>query len=179
MYEYLDRRYALALYEVAEERAKTEEFLEDLSEILNIISGNEELLELIKHPTLSTTKKVELFENIFRGKLDEDVLSFLLLLIEKKRLLNLKGILEEMRKIHLERNQTLVAIVKTVVPLFQDERNALTKNLQLKYNKKIILNEEIDKDIIGGVYVRVGNDVIDGTIKSKFEDIRKMTLKTE
>jgi F-type H+-transporting ATPase subunit delta len=72
-----------------------------------------------------------------------------------------------------------VAIVKTVVPLFPDERDALTKNLQLKYNKKIILNEEIDKDIIGGVYVRVGNDVIDGTIKSKFEDIRKMTLKTE
>jgi F-type H+-transporting ATPase subunit delta len=179
MYEYLDRRYALALYEVAEERAKTEEFIKDLSDTLDIINGNEEFLELIKHPKLSTTKKKELFEGIFRGKLDDEVLSFLLLLIEKNRLLNLNGILEEIKKIHLEKNQTLVAIVKTVVPLFPDERDALTKNLQLKYNKKIILNEEIDKDIIGGVYVRVGNDVIDGTIKSKFEDIRKMTLKTE
>lgn len=179
MYEYLDRRYALALYEVAEERAKTKEFIDDLSDVLNIISGNEELLELIKHPKLSTTKKKELFENIFRGKLDEEVLSFLLLLIEKNRLLNLKGILEEIKKIDLEKNQTLIAIVKTVVPLVSDERDNLIKNLQLKYNKKIILNEEIDKDIIGGVYVRIGNDVIDGTIKSKFDEIRKMTLKTE
>lgn len=179
MYEYLDRRYALALYEVAEERAKTEEFINDLSDVLNIISENEELLELIKHPKLSTTKKMELFENIFRGKLDEEVLSFLLVLIEKNRLLNLKGILEEIKKIHLEKNQTLIAVVKTVVPLNVDERDALIKNLGLKYNKKIILNEEIDKDIIGGVYVRVGNDVIDGTIKSKFEEIRKLTLKTE
>jgi F-type H+-transporting ATPase subunit delta len=179
MYEYLDRRYALALYEVAEERAKTEEFINDLSDILNIINENEELLELIKHPKLSTTKKMELFSDIFRGKLDEEVLSFLLLLIEKNRLLNLKGILEEIKKIHLEKNQTLIAIVKTVVPLNTDERDALIKNLELKYNKKIILNEEIDKDILGGVYVRVGNDVIDGTIKTKFEEIRKMTLKKE
>lgn len=179
MYEYLDRRYALALYEVAEERAKTEEFIKDLGDILNIINGNEELLELIRHPKLSTTKKKELFENIFRGKTDEEVLSFLLLLIEKNRLLNLKGIIEEIKKIHLERNQTLLALVKTVVPLLPDEKNDLIRKLELKYNKKIILNEEIDKDIIGGVYVRVGNDVIDGTIKTKFDEIRKMTLKTE
>ncbi|MFL0247893.1 F0F1 ATP synthase subunit delta [Candidatus Clostridium stratigraminis] len=179
MYEYLDRRYALALYEVAEERAKTEEFIKDLGDILNIINENEELLELIRHPKLSTTKKKELFENIFKGKTDEEVLSFLLLLIEKNRLLNLKGIIEEIKKIHLERNQTLLALVKTVVPLLADEKNDLIRKLELKYNKKIILNEEVDKDIIGGVYVRVGNDVIDGTIKTKFEEIRKMTLKTE
>lgn len=179
MYEYLDRRYALALYEVAEAKDKAEDYINELSETLNIIENNSEFLELIKHPKFSTTRKIELFKNVFSGRVSEEILSFLTLLLEKNRLLMLGGIINEMNKIHLERNMTVVALVKTVVPLIEEEKQALTAKLQLKYNKKIILEEEIDKNIIGGVYVRVGNDVIDGTIKTKFEEIKKLTLKTD
>lgn len=179
MYEYLDRRYALALYEVGEERGKAEDYLKELEEISDIIEANEDFLEVIKHPHLSTSKKQEMFENIFKGKVHNDILSFLLILIEKGRLLNLKEILREMKKIHLDRSRTVIAHIKTVVPLNEEDRTELTAKLQKKYNRNIILDEEIDASIIGGVYVRVGNDIIDGTIKSKFEDIRKLTLKTE
>jgi F-type H+-transporting ATPase subunit delta len=179
MYEYLDRRYALALYEVGEERGKAEDYLKELEEISSIIETNEDFLEIIKHPHLSTSKKQEMFENIFKGKVDDDILSFLLILIEKARLLSLKEILNEMKKIHLDRNRTVIVHIKTVVPLNDEERAELTTKLQNKYSRKVILNEEIDASIIGGVYVRVGNDIIDGTIRSKFEDIRKLTLKTE
>lgn len=179
MHEYLDRRYALALYEVSEQRGKTEEYLRETEEIINIINANGEFLDIIKHPHLSTRKKKDLFESVFKGKIDNDVLSFLLILIEKNRILDLKGILEEMKKIHLNRNRTLIAEVKTVVPLTVEEKVALTAKLQNKYNKKIILKEELDKDIIGGVFLKIGNDIIDGTIKAKFEDMRRLTLRTE
>ena len=74
MYEYLDRRYALALYEVAEERGKVEEFLNDLRTVCDLIDNNKEFYEVIKHPQISTKKKKEIFTNIFKGKIYDELL---------------------------------------------------------------------------------------------------------
>jgi len=73
----------------------------------------------------------------------------------------------------------LRAHVKTVIPLEEEDRKNLKEKLEKKYNKEIILKEEIDKSIIGGVYVRVGDDVIDGTIKSKLNEMKRIMLRTE
>ena len=179
MYEYLDRRYALALYQTAEEKGKVEEYLQDLRAIVKLINEDENFLQVIKHPQISTKNKKKLFINIFKGKIDEELLSFLLILIEKDRILYLEEKLIEMEKIHLERNNTLIANVKTVIPLLDDEKEKLRDILEKKYDKKIILKEEIDKSLIGGVFVRVGDHVIDGTIKSKIEEMKKSMIKAE
>jgi len=179
MHEYLSRRYALAIYEIAEEKGKVESYLSELKEVGSIIASNEDLLQVLKHPQISTTKKKEIFTDVFKNALNEDLISFLMILIEKHRILFLSEILEEAGSIHLERNNTLLANIKTVVPLKTSEKDNLVSKLEKLYKKTIILNEEIDSSIIGGVYVRVGNDVIDGTIKSKFEDMRKLMLNRE
>ena len=179
MYEYLDRRYALALYEVAEQKGKVQQYLQDLREICNLIETNKEFYEVIKHPQISTKKKKRTFINIFKGKIDEELLSFLLILIEKDRILYLREKLNEMEKIDLERKNILSAVVKTAVPLLESEISNLQEKLEKQYNKKIIMTTEIDKSLLGGVYVRVGNDVIDGTIKSKLEEMKDIMLKRE
>jgi F-type H+-transporting ATPase subunit delta len=179
MHEYLNRRYALAIYEVAEGKGKVESYLSQLRELVSVINSNEEFLLVIKHPQISTSKKKEIFTNTFKDAIDKDLIAFLLLLVEKHRILFLSGILEEIEKIHLDRSNTLLANIKTVVPLKIDEKANLISKLEGMYKMTIILNEEIDSSIIGGVYVRVGNDVIDGTIKSKFEEMRKLMLNRE
>lgn len=176
-HEYLDRRYAIALYEVAEEKGKAEEYITELDNIIKIVDESEDLSIVISHPELSTSKKKDIFESIFKGKIQNDILSFLLILIEKHRFMELEGITAEMKKIHLERNRTVSALVKTVIPLNEQERSTLTGKLQEKYSKKIILNEEIDAEILGGVFVQVDNEIIDGTLKTKLEQIRKLALK--
>ena len=55
----------------------------------------------------------------------------------------------------------------------------LKKKLEDKYNKKIIITAEVDKSLLGGVYVRVGNDVIDGSVKSKLEEMKDLMLKRD
>lgn len=177
MYEYLDRRYALALYEVAELKGKVEEYMRDLQEIINLIKNNEDFLQVIKHPEITTSKKKKIFISIFKGKIDEDLLSFLLILIEKDRILYLEEKLKEMKKIHLEKNNILLAQITTVIPLNDDERTNIKEKLKSIYRKNIILDEKIDKKIIGGVHVKVGDDVIDGTIKTKMNDIKRLVLK--
>ena len=179
MYEYLDRRYAMALYKVAEEKNKVDEYIEDLREICDLIDNNKDFYEVIKHPQISTKKKKQTFINIFKGKIDEDLLSFLLILIEKDRILFLREKLNEMEKIHLEKNNTLKAKVVTAVPMLENELQELKDKLEKKYNKKIIISTKVDKSVLGGVYVRVGNDVIDGTVKSKLEELKDLMLKRD
>lgn len=179
MQEYLARRYALALYEIGEQKDRIDSILEDLREIVDTIYNNKEFQEVIKHPQISTSRKKEIFSNIYKGRIDDELLSFLILLIEKERILYIDEILIEFERIHLEKNNTVVAQVKTVVPLTEDEKQRLKSRLESMYKKNIILNEELDAAIIGGVYVRVGNDAIDGTIKAKLDDMKKLMLKRE
>lgn len=179
MYEYLDRRYALALYEVAEEKGKVEEYLQDLREICDLIDNNKDFYEVIKHPQIGTKQKKKTFINIFKGNIEEELLSFLLILIEKDRILFLKEKLRQMEKIDLERKNTLRGVVKTTVSLTDEELSLLISKLEAKYSKKVILDQIIDPSILGGIYVRIGNEIIDGTVKLRLDNLKQLMLSTE
>lgn len=179
MYEYLDRRYALALYKVAEEKNKVDEYLQDLREICDIIDNNKELKAVIEYPQISTKQKKRIFIDIFKGKIDEELLSFLLILIEKGRILYLREKLNQFEQINLEKKNVVIAQVKSVIEMTDEQTSKLKSKLEKMYNKTVIIKHEIDKSIIGGLYVRVGNDVIDGSIKSKLDDMRALMLKRE
>lgn len=179
MYEYLDKRYALALYEVAEKENKVKEYIRDLKEIDEVIQGSKEITDVIKHPQISVQQKKKAFIEIFKGKVDEELLTFLLILIEKDRILFLKEKIKQMEKIHLERLNTLKGVVKTTYPLKEEDKLALIEKLKAKYNKDIILDEVIDPSIIGGIYLRIDNDVIDGTIKHKLDELKNIITRTE
>lgn len=176
MYEYLDRRYALALYEIAEKNGKAEEYIKELKDVISLIKNNKELSDIIKHPEITTSEKKRIFKSILKGKVDNNILGFLLILIEKDRILYLEEKINEMEKIYLERQNILIAKVKTVIPLNDNQRTSLVEKLKEKYKKNIILKEEIDKELIGGIYLRIGNDVIDNTIKFKFEEMRRRII---
>ncbi|ASW44058.1 F0F1 ATP synthase subunit delta [Clostridium isatidis] len=179
MYEYLDRRYALALYDIAEKKGNVDKYIQDLKDINELIENNAELKEVIKHPQISTKQKKKTFISIFKGKIDEELLTFLLLLIEKDRILFLKEKIIQLEKIQLERKNTIKGIVKTTIPLTDKERNELVTKLEKKYNKAIILEEIIDPSILGGIYLRIDNDVIDGTVRSKLNGIKQLVTRRE
>ncbi|AGF54415.1 MULTISPECIES: F0F1 ATP synthase subunit delta [Clostridium] len=179
MYEYLDRRYALALYEIAEKNNKVDEYLQDLRDICDLFDSNEDFYQVIKHPKVNTAKKKQLFNDLFKGKIDEELLAFLIVLIEKGRVLYLREKLNQMVDIDLERRNTIRGVVKTAVPLLDEELEQLKNIFEKKYDKTILFDTKIDKSLLGGVYVKVGNDIIDGTIKSKIEEMKELMLKKE
>jgi len=179
MYEFLDRRYALALYQVAEEKGKVDQFLNELKTVVGLIDQDANLKLLIEHPSISTSNKKDFLEKIFKGKIEEDILSFMKLLLEKGRILEVGSMLKQMEDIYLEKHNTSIAEIKTVVPLLEQEKAELINNLQKRFKRTIILKEELDAEILGGVFVKVENEVIDGTVKSKIEDMKKIMLKRE
>lgn len=177
MYEYLDRRYALAFYQIAKEKNAVEQYLSEFREVTKLLTTNEDLIQVVKHPQISRSRKKELIKSVFADQVSNDLVSFLEILVDKDRLEDISGILNELEKINLDSNNILVAHVKTVIPLNDTEKEELVAKLSAKYDKKIMLQEEIDKGIIGGVYVRVGDDIIDGTLKQKLQQMKKVIIK--
>ena len=78
-----------------------------------------------------------------------------------------------------EFENTYRGIVKTTEPLSEEQYNNLITKLEKKYNKKIILQQVIDSSILGGIYVRVNNEVMDGTVKLRLEELKKLMVSAE
>ncbi len=175
MYEFLDRRYALALYKTCQEKGKVDKIMEEFEGIVNGMANNEGLIKIIKHPQISKSAKRRIFKEIFSGKIDEELLNFLILLIDRERILFLKEKYEQFKLIHLENNNTVIANVKTVISLSSEQRERLKDKLEYMYKKKVILQEEIDPKLIGGLMIRVGSDVIDGSIKNKLTEFKDLS----
>jgi F-type H+-transporting ATPase subunit delta len=179
MYEYLDRRYALALYEIAEKNNKVDEYLRDLRGICNLFDENKDFYQVIRHPKINTAKKKQIFTDLFKGKIDEELLSFMIVLIEKGRILQLREKLDQMEKIDLDRRNMVRGVVKTAIPLLSEELEQLKVIFEKKYDKTILFDAKVDKSLLGGVYVKVGNDIIDGTVKSKIDEMKELMIKKE
>lgn len=174
MYEFLDRRYAFALYKACSEVGNTDLVLQQFEEIVNELESNEGLKKIIKNPQINRYNKRRIFKEMFEGDIEEELLSFLLLLIDKGRILYLKEKYLQFRQIYLKRNNTVSAKVMSVIPLDENQREELKVTLEKKYKKTIILEEEIDKTLIGGILLRVGNEVIDGSIRGRLEKLNEI-----
>lgn len=176
MYEFLDKRYALALYDVAKKKDRVKKYIEDLESVVDIIAKNKDFQTIIKHPEITTKEKKKFFINLFKGKIDEDLLTFLLLLIEKDRILFLREKLEELKKIDLENKNTITAYIRVAKPLKEDQKERLKEALGKKYSKNIIINETIDTRIIGGLIIRVNDDLMDGSVKHSIESLKRALI---
>ncbi len=173
MYEFLDRRYAQALFDVARSKGRVAQYIEDLTTVVRVIDESREFQQVIRHPEITTREKKKFFISLFKGKIDEDLLTFLLILIEKDRIMFLREKLEELKKIDLEQNGTVVARIRTVLPLQEYQKQALISKLSARYHKQVLIEETIDPDILGGILIRVGDDLIDGSVRSTLEDLQK------
>ncbi|MGL4992001.1 MAG: F0F1 ATP synthase subunit delta [Sarcina sp.] len=72
--------------------------------------------------------------------------------------------------------KVIKGIVKTVVPLTEKQFDKLTEKLMNKYNQKVELKQEIDKDIIGGLFIQIENEFIDATVNSQYEEMKDIML---
>lgn len=176
MYDFLDKRYAMALYEIAEQKDKIEEFLRDLHEICDVIDTNKDLLDLIKHPEVGIARKKDVFAKLFKGHIDDELLTFLYIVIEKGRILYLREKLNQLEAIYLESLNIIKGTITTAVALEPYQYDAIVEKLEKKYKKTVMLKPIIDKSIIGGVYININNQIIDGTLRAKYDEMRSIML---
>ncbi len=166
-------RYAEALFQVGEDSNSTQRLYDELKAVVDIINQNKEFANILKSPIVSKDDKKDLITNIFGSQLNKEMLNFMKILADKDRLSLLTEIRESLKVLLNEKNNILEGVAITAVPMSQDEVNELQSKLSIKYNKTVILKNEIDESVLGGVLVRLGNEEIDGTVKNRLDKMKE------
>ncbi len=169
------KRHAQALFEIAKERGKVEEWKEELGGLVGI-AEDPELLSALEDPRIDLEEKLRIVNEGVRD-LDPLLRNFLFLLIARRRLKLLPEIAEEYRRLADEYLGFGYAEITTAVPLSDEEKELIAKRLSEIFGKKIILATKVDPEILGGFVARIGDLVIDGSVKGRFERLREALLK--
>jgi len=165
-YNTLARPYAKAAFEYALNEGK----LADWSAMLNLVAEaatNKEVAEVLKNPSLASNDKAELLLEICQSKIDDQGRNFIKLLSEKSRLPLIPVIAEIYEAFKVEQEKSVEAVVTSAFELQAEQQQLLVDALRKRLGREVILKVEIDKRLIGGVVIRTGDLVIDGSIRGK------------
>lgn len=172
--------YGDALFELALEEEKLSVMLEEVQAVKEIFHENEELLQLLAHPQMDKNKKIELVENIFKGRCSEHMTGFLVLVVEKGRQKDLISIFDYFIHKAKEYEGIGTACVSSAVPLSEEQKEAVKKRLLAltKYNS-FEMEYQVDPALIGGLVIRIEDRVIDSSIRTKLFEMRKSLTKIQ
>ncbi|MTI66855.1 MAG: F0F1 ATP synthase subunit delta [Firmicutes bacterium] len=177
MAELVGKRYGSAFFQLAKEENIVKEMYEEFEFVNDTVKNEKDLKILLESPRLNADEKKEIVENIFSGKVNDKLLGLLKLIIEKRRIKSLNDIFNEFKTLVDKDNNKIKATAVTVVKMKDKELNDLKSLLEEKLNQKVELKNVIDKTLLGGVLLRIGDRVIDGSIKRRMELLREDLLK--
>ncbi len=171
-------RYAEALFAIASESQNIDQLEEELQAINQVISGSRELQKVLYHPQITPDEKKEIVKNIFAGRISRVANNFLYLLIDHKREMFLPDIVAYFTEM-ANRARNLVQVeVTSAVELNADQKKQLNKVLANITKKRVRSNYSVDPSLIGGVVVRIGDRVIDGSVKTRLASLREHLRQT-
>jgi len=170
--EELAQVYARSLFEVAREQGKLDVLREQVAQFADALNDNRELAVFFFSPYFSTAEKREALPRLLEGA-DEALLNFLSLLIENHRMPVIFRIRAEYERLWDEENKTLPVEITSAIELDQATTESLGKTIGERAGRKVTLSARVDPDILGGIVVRVGNSILDASIRNRLEQLRR------
>ena len=167
------RRYAAALFNVTVRENLLEQTERDLNTLSGVWGEHSMIDETLAHPQIPVEKKRSILRQIFGNAVGPLVLNFLLYLLDKQRLDLLLPIEREYQRLADEHRRIVRAYVTTAVPLAEDQAEALRQKINAQTGLNVILVPTIDPRIIGGVIVRVGDQLWDGSVRGYLTELRQ------
>jgi ATP synthase F1 delta subunit len=168
--------YARSLFEVAKEHDVLERVHEELGEFADALSDDRTLQVFLFSPYFSSAEKREGVGKVVSDA-DERFVNFLGLLAERHRMPALLRIKREFDALWADENKLLPVSVTSAVELDEGLVEEIGERIEEQTGRKVELTANVDPDVLGGLMVRVGNRVFDGTIRNRLERLRKQVAK--
>jgi ATP synthase F1 delta subunit len=164
--------YSRSLFEVAKEQRKLDELREQLNEFADALDETRDLQVFLFSPYFSTAEKKEGLHKVIDGA-DPAFVNFLELLIEKHRMPVLFRIRRQFEELWQEENRLLPVQVTSAFKLDEDTIEQIKKRIADQTDRKIELTTEVNPEILGGIVLRVGNSILDASIRNRLEQVRR------
>jgi F-type H+-transporting ATPase subunit delta len=168
--------YSRSLFEVAREQDKLDEVREQLGEFADVLAEERNMQLFFFSPQFSTEEKKDGLHKAVEGA-DEALVNFLELLLEKHRMPAIFRIRREFDERWRQENKLLPVQVTSAVELDEDTVRKIGDEIGEQTGRKVDLVSRVDPDILGGIVLRVGNSILDASIRNRLEQLRKQVSK--
>lgn len=167
------KRYAKALFEVASDKGIVDAVKDDLRAVVAAVQADKSFEQLLMHPNISSEEKLGVLNKAFEGKVQETVLSVLHILVKNGR----EALLNELLSYYLEvANQatgSAEAVVTTPAALSEADAQAVAAQFSQLTGKQIRVANVVDPALLGGMTVRIGDRLYDGSLSGKLARLEK------
>ena len=164
--------YGRSLFEVAQEGSKLDDIHDQLGEFADALHDNRDLAVFFFSPYFSTPEKKDGLERAVTGA-DETLINFLELLIEKHRMPAIFRIRRYFDRLWEQENKILPVSISTATSLDDKIIKQIGDQIGEATGQKIELTADVDPDILGGIVLRVGNSILDASIRNRLDNLRK------
>jgi len=168
--------YARSLFEVAQERENLDEVREQIGAFSDALEENKDMPLFFFSPYFSTKDKEEALD---KGVEDADpmVLNFLKMLLENHRMPAIHRIRRELDRLWAEENKLLPVEVTTAIELDDSVISKIGDSIGEQTGRKVELRSNVDPDILGGIVLRVGNSILDASIRNRLNQLRRQVAR--
>ena len=172
-------RYSRSVFELAEEKGSSKATFQELLAVKDAMQGRPELLQLLHNPLITKEEKYALIEGILGTGASAVAKHFLNLLVAKGRVDLFPVIVEQLQNAMYGREGVQEVTIVTARTLHESIVQLLEKALIKTTGKKILIESETDPSILGGIQIRIGNRLIDGSVRTKLEALEKQLRNTK
>ncbi|MDT8860431.1 F0F1 ATP synthase subunit delta [Alkalihalobacillus sp. MEB130] len=166
-------RYASALFQLAKEKHDLKKVNEELQTVKTVVETTPELVQFLSHPKVTVAQKQAFIQESFKGLSDISVHT-LLLLIDKKRTDIIVPMINKYKELAYEAQDMAEALVYSTKPLSEKEQDHIAKAFAKKAGKsKLEVKNIVDSELIGGIKIRIGDRIYDGTIKAQLDKLER------
>ncbi|MBA2874479.1 F0F1 ATP synthase subunit delta [Thermaerobacillus caldiproteolyticus] len=174
--EVVAKRYALALFQIAKEQQLLDQLEEEIRVVRQVFADNEAFLSVLNHPKISLEKKKALIQETF-ASVSTPLQNTLLLLLDRHRIDIVPQLANEFIALANEVRGVAEATVYSVRPLREEEKQALSDVFAKKVGKVALrIHNVVDPSLIGGVKLRIGNRIYDGSVSGKLERLQRQLI---
>lgn len=180
MAKLISKTYGDALFELAQESGKIDALMEEIGQLQKILAENADFGKLMNHPKIIKEEKIQVAENVFRGRISEELLGFFTIIITKDRYRQIDEILSYFVAKVKEFKGIGVATVTTALPLQEARQKQVEQKLldTTKY-RSMEIRYEVDASLVGGMVIRIGDRVVDSSVSAKLSRLQKELLKVQ
>lgn len=166
-------RYAKSFLDLALEQGGLDKAHTDMQYISSVCKSNPDFVIFLKSPIINTDKKQAVLKEVFKGKLDKLTDAYVHLITNKKREMYLAEIAESFVTQYNEKKKILTAVVTTANGIDEATRKQVMALIKGEGTSDVILEEKINKDLIGGFIIRVGDKQVDASIARKLQNMKR------
>jgi ATP synthase F1 delta subunit len=167
----VDLTYGTALVEAARDVGKENQILEEAQAVVQLIKDEPDLHQFINYPGVSADEKKEVLKNIFEGRICEELLNFLYILVDKRRTMNFERIIKVYKSLVEREEGVSYGTVYSVVKLSDDRLAELEEQTSKLLQMNVKLENELDPSLLAGFKVLVEGKIIDASYRKKFDEL--------